>query len=148
MAIAIRTAARARTKRFDVLQTGVPGDLSLAYLAAMYDSRQAGSALDYSGYHTPRLDSLFDATRTARDGAEQRRAWLAVQRELAREAPAAWIYHSRGLVGMSARLRNVEMDLRGELATVSQWEVGDRRRSAVGRVEPHASIAAARPRAQ
>jgi peptide/nickel transport system substrate-binding protein len=121
---AFLTAAREKSKRFDVLQTGIPGDLSLAYLAAMYDSRQAGGALDYGGYHTPKLDSLFAAVRSAHDTAEVRRAWMAIQRELERETPAAWIYHSRGLVGMSSRLRNVHMDLRGELATVTQWEIG------------------------
>jgi peptide/nickel transport system substrate-binding protein len=123
---AFLAAARERRKRFDVLQTGIPGDLSLAYLAAMYDSRQAGGALDYGGYHTPKLDSLFAAVRSARDTADVRRSWLAVQAELAREVPAAWIYHSRGLVGMSARIRNVRMDLRGELTTVTQWEVDGR----------------------
>jgi peptide/nickel transport system substrate-binding protein len=122
---AFLTAAREKRKRFDVLQTGIPGDLSLAYLAAMYDSRQAGGALDYGGYHTPTLDSLFAAVRAARDTAGVRRTWLAIQRELEREAPAAWIYHSRGLVGMSARVRNVRMDLRGELATIARWEVGE-----------------------
>ena len=124
---AFLTAARERTKRFDVLQTGIPGDLSLAYLAAMYDSRQAGGALDYSGYHTPRLDSLFAAVRSARDAEAVRRGWLAIQAELRREAPAVWIYHARGLVGMSSRVRNVQMDLRGELATVAEWEVEERK---------------------
>ncbi|MFI5245939.1 MAG: peptide ABC transporter substrate-binding protein, partial [Gemmatimonadales bacterium] len=38
--------ARAEPKTFDLLLTGVPGDLSLAYLSAMYDGRQRGSALD------------------------------------------------------------------------------------------------------
>jgi peptide/nickel transport system substrate-binding protein len=133
---AFLAAAREKSKRFDVLQTGIPGDLSLAYLAAMYDSRQAGSALDYGGYHTAKLDSLFAAVRSARDTADVHRTWLAIQRELEREAPAAWIYHSRGLVGMSARIRNVRMDLRGELATVSQWEMApdaDQHRVAVSR---------------
>ncbi len=118
---AFLATARERAKRFDVLQTGIPGDLSLAYLSAMYDSRQAGSALDYAGYHTPRMDSLFAAVRTAGDTAQLRLGWLAIQSELASQAPAVWIYHSRGLVGMSSRLRNVRMDLRGELATVTEW---------------------------
>jgi ABC-type transport system substrate-binding protein len=120
---AFLTAAREQSKRFDVLQTGIPGDLSLAYLAAMYDSRQTGSALDYGGHHTPTLDSLFAAVRAARDTAGVRRAWLDIQRELEREAPATWIYHSRGLVGMSSRIQNVRMDLRGELATITQWQM-------------------------
>lgn len=115
------TEARAAQKRFDLLYTGIPGDLSLAWLGAMFDSRQAGGALDYAGYHTPRLDAAFQATRTAPDPAAMRAAWQAVQAELLREMPAVWIYHARGLQGVTTRLRNVRMDLRGELATVASW---------------------------
>jgi len=115
------TAARARTKQFDMLVAGVPGDLSLSYIGAMFDSRQAGGALDYADYHTPALDSLFVVIRAARTTEERRAAWLALQTQLARELPVAWIYHSRGLQGISSRLGNVRMDLRGELVTVSSW---------------------------
>lgn len=115
--------ARAPVKRFDMLVAGIPGDLSLAYVGAMFDSRQAGGALDYAGYHTPTLDSLFTAIRASRSSEAARDAWIALQAELARELPVAWIYHSRGLQGLSARLRNVRMDLRGELTTVADWEL-------------------------
>ena len=50
-------------------------------------------------------------------------AWLALQAALARELPVAWIYHSRGIQAISARLHGVRMDLRGELATVTRWSV-------------------------
>ena len=37
--------------------------------------------------------------------------------------PVAWIYHSRGFQGISARLKNVVMDLRGEMATLrGRWQ--------------------------
>ena len=113
--------ARATPKTFDLLLTGIPGDISLAYLTAMYDSHQRGSALDYADYHSPRLDSLFDRARVAptRDAAVL--AWHGVQEELAREMPAAWLYHSRGLQGIARRMQNVRMDLRGELASLTQW---------------------------
>jgi peptide/nickel transport system substrate-binding protein len=124
--------ARATPKQFDLLVTGIPGDLSLAYLAGMYDSRLAGGALDYGGYHTPRLDALLQAAREASDPAAQRDAWHAVQRELARELPAAWLYHSRGVQGASRRLTGVTMDLRGELVTVARWGVDGRQPSALG----------------
>ena len=124
-------AARAGPAAFDALVTGIPGDPSLAYLAAMYDSRLAGGALDYAGFHTPRLDSLFGAARAAADEGDRRLAWQAVQRELAREAPAAWLYHSRGVQGLSRRLRGVTMDLRGELATVTRWTTEPIRRAAL-----------------
>jgi len=115
--------ARAQQKQFDVLVAGIPGDLSLSYVGAMFDSRQAGGALDYAGYHTRALDSLFTIAREARTMGQTRAAWLAIQADLAREAPVAWIYHSRGLQGISARLPNVRMDLRGELTTVTSWNV-------------------------
>jgi peptide/nickel transport system substrate-binding protein len=115
--------ARARDKRFDAILTGVPGDLSLGYLSSMFDSRLAGGALDYAGFHTARLDALLARARAGAGDAERRDAWHDVQRELAREMPVAWIYHARGLQGMSRRLQGVRMDLRGELATVAQWRI-------------------------
>ena len=116
--------ARAPQKRFDMLVTGIPGDLSLSHIDAMFDSRQAGGALDYASYHTPVLDSLFVAAREAHSRDEARAAWLAIQLHLAHDLPVAWIYHSRGIQGISARLHNVRMDLRGELATVANWSIG------------------------
>lgn len=113
--------ARATTKTFDALLTGIPGDVSLAYLGAMFDSRQAGGALDYGDFHAPALDALFDAARSATTDAARRSAWWAVQRALESEEPVAWVYHSRGVQGVSARLRGLRMDLRGELVTVHDW---------------------------
>ena len=113
--------ARATPKRFDALVTGIPGDLSLGYLAAMFDSRQAGGALDYAAFHTPRLDALLAATRAAGDDEALAAAWAEVQRELAREVPVVWLYHARGVQGVARRLSGVRMDLRGELVTVAAW---------------------------
>jgi peptide/nickel transport system substrate-binding protein len=113
--------ARAKEKSFDMLITGVPGDLSLAYLRAMFESSQRGGALDYSDFHAPSLDILFATARNARTDVESRAAWTAVQRELARMVPVAWLYHARGLQGVSARMRNVTMDLRGELVSIARW---------------------------
>ena len=115
--------ARSPEKSFDMLITGIPGDLSLAYIGAMFDSRQAGGALDYASFHTPLLDSLFLRAQGAAAFNERRSAWAAIQHALAAEDAIVWIYHSRGLQGISARLRNVTMDLRGELPTIAQWEV-------------------------
>ncbi|MEP7065420.1 MAG: peptide ABC transporter substrate-binding protein [Gemmatimonadota bacterium] len=113
-------AARASPRAFDALYTGIPGDLSLSYLSAMFDTRFAGGALDYAGFHEPRLDSLLLAARAAPD-ADARTRWSDVQRELDDSTPVAWIYHARGIQGASRRLHAVTMDLRGELATVAIW---------------------------
>jgi peptide/nickel transport system substrate-binding protein len=121
--------ARAEQKSFDMLITGIPGDLSLSYIRAMFESNQRHGSLDYADYHTPQLDALFVRVRAARTPQELRAAWRDVQLELAREVPVSWLYHSRGLQGVSARMRNVRMDLRGELATVASWTTDGTTRS-------------------
>lgn len=127
---AFLTEARAARPRFDMLFTGIPGDVSLSYLAAMYDGRQAGGALDYGRFHTPALDARFTRVRAATTDEEMRRALLAVQELLRDEQPAAWVYHARGVQGVSARLAGVVMDLRGEMATVTSWHVPGTARAA------------------
>ncbi|MDA1080936.1 MAG: peptide ABC transporter substrate-binding protein [Gemmatimonadetes bacterium] len=122
---AFLTRARAAPKAFDALVTGVPGDLSLSSLGAMYDSRQRGGALDYGDYHTPELDALFGVARRAAAN-DLPDAWRAIQTVLARDVPAVWIYHSRGLQGVSRNIENVTFDLRGELESIARWRVTPR----------------------
>jgi peptide/nickel transport system substrate-binding protein len=122
---AFLTDARAADKKFDALVTGVPGDVSLAFLASMFETRQRGGALDYAGFHAPSLDTLFVRARDARDDSSRIDAWRRVQQMLTDSMPVAWIYHSRGVQGVARRLKNVSMDLRGELVTLSEWQIGD-----------------------
>ena len=120
--------ARAVPRRYDLLLTGIPGDLALSHIVAMYDGSLRGGALDYADFHTARLDSLFREVRTAGSPAALHEAWDDIQQELDREMPAAWIYHSRGIQGVARRLANVTMDLRGELPTVARWTTGGEHR--------------------
>ena len=117
------TEARAAHKRFDLLVAGVLGDVSLSFMSAMFESSQRGGALDYADFHHPALDSLLAHARAAPAGVARDEAWRAVQRLLADSMPVAWIYHSRGVQGVSARLRNVEMDLRGEMVSLARWQL-------------------------
>jgi peptide/nickel transport system substrate-binding protein len=73
----------------------------------------------------PALDSAFTRAARAPTADARRAAWHDVQRVLADSAPAAWLYHARGVQGVARRLRGVTMDLRGELATVHGWWVAD-----------------------
>jgi ABC-type transport system substrate-binding protein len=115
--------ARSAEKPFDALVTGIPGDVSLSHLASMFASTQAGGALDYAGFHRPALDSLFAEARAAVTLADERAAWLEIQRYLAAEAPVVWLYHARGVQGKRRRLTGVTMDLRGELVTLVSWSL-------------------------
>jgi peptide/nickel transport system substrate-binding protein len=118
---AFLTTMRASPKTFDAAITGVSGDVSLAYLAAMYEGAQRGGSLDYAAYHNASLDAAFAATRSATTDAQRRDAWHAVQKQLTDSLPMIWVYHSRGVQGISARLGGVKMDLRGELVSLASW---------------------------
>lgn len=113
--------ARAEPRAFDVLLTGIPGDLALSHVAAMFGSAQRGGALDYAAFHTARLDALLAAAAQASTTSGVAASWRAVAAELARESPVAWLYHSRGVQGARRALLGVEMDLRGELVTLTRW---------------------------
>lgn len=118
---AFLAAARAPRKGYDLLIAGIPGDLALSHLTAMFATGAAGGALDYAGFHRPALDSAFARAGAATSEAERAAAWRDAQRVLAAESPVAWLYHARGVQGVARSLGGVTMDLRGELATVARW---------------------------
>jgi len=129
---------RAEKKEFDAAYVGVPGDLALGHIVAMFQSAQRGGALDYTGFHSPALDAALASARGAASGESATRAWQSVDSILRVESPAAWIYHSRGVQGRSRKLHNVVMDLRGELTSIARWTRDDRA------VAPSAARASAR----
>ncbi len=120
---AFLTSARATSKTYDMLVAGIPGDLALSYVNAMFSGAQKSSTLDYTGFHSPGLDSLLDRAALAPEGAARVAAWRDVQFALDSLAPATWLYHSRGVQGLSKRVLGAEMDLRGELVTLHDWRL-------------------------
>jgi peptide/nickel transport system substrate-binding protein len=80
---------------FQAALLGTPGDLDLGYLAPL-------AAL--TGLPAPASPE-------------------ALQRFFADSAAVAFLYHSRGVSGRNRRMGGVQMDLRGELATLTRWTV-------------------------
>lgn len=114
------TTVRASDKRFDLALTGIPGDIALGHLDAMFSSAQRGGALDYSGFHAVELDRAIATARQA-TADEAPAAWHRVDDLLALHQPVVWLYHARGVQGRARRLHHVTMDVRGELVSVSRW---------------------------
>ncbi len=81
---------------FDAAVLGIPGDLGLGYLAPL---------AELAGLRAPADPA-------------------AAQRLLSDSVAVAFLYHGRGLQGLSRRLTGVRMDQRGELPTVARWSTG------------------------
>ena len=121
---AFLATAQSPERDFDALVTGIPGDFSLGHVAAMFESTDPGP-LAYPGYRSVDLDLALQVAREAATESEVRSAWHEVQRILARDYPCTWLYHARGLQGANRRISNAEIDLRGELAGIARWRLGD-----------------------
>ena len=106
--------AQGGTRDYDALVVGITGDLALGYLDALFDSRRRGEPLQYAQYADPAVDRALDAGDLA-----------TVQRLVARDVPLTFLYHARGVQGVSDRLAGVRMDLRGELATLTDWRIAE-----------------------
>jgi peptide/nickel transport system substrate-binding protein len=120
--------AQGSDRDFDALVTLIPGDLSLGHVGALFGSAPPGP-LAYAGYRNPQFDAALERASRATTSRVLRDAWRDAQRILAADHPTTWLYHARGLQGAAARIADVEVDLRGELASVARW----RPRSGSGR---------------
>jgi peptide/nickel transport system substrate-binding protein len=116
---AFLAAAQGPARDYDALVTGISGDLDLGYLRALFDSRRRAEPLQYAQYASAAVDRALDAGDFA-----------TVQRIVARDLPITFLYHARGVQGVSRRLEDVRMDLRGELATLERWHLNPAWRAA------------------
>jgi peptide/nickel transport system substrate-binding protein len=82
---------------FQAAVVGTPGDLGLGYLDPL--ARLSGLSVPRVGQPAELLPFFQEAI------------------------PVAFLYHARGVQGVSRRLEGVQLGLRGELATVSQWSI-------------------------
>ena len=116
--------AQGPERDFDALVTGIPGDLSLGHVAALFGGDDPGP-LAYSGYRSARFDAAMTRVRRAETAVGLERAWRDAQQILARDLPVTWLYHARGVQGANRRVRGVKLDLRGELAGLAAWSTGE-----------------------
>lgn len=114
--------AQADDRDFDALVTGIPGDLSLSHVAAMFGGRDPGP-LAYPGYRNVRFDELIEAAGQADSEHALKQAWQEALQVLNHDLPTTWLYHARGLQGVNRRIENTGIDFRGELAGISRWRI-------------------------
>ena len=118
---ALLAAARATSGAHCAIYTGVAGDPSRSQLAALFDPASRGGALDLGANRPSSLATLFAQLRTTVDSNTRHAIWRDLFTILADSAPATPIFHSRGVQGLTDRLQNVTIDLRGELFSAARW---------------------------
>jgi peptide/nickel transport system substrate-binding protein len=123
---ALLTAARGGTGTHCLVYSGVVGDATRGQIAALFDPRSAGGALDLGAARPRNMTAAFASFRAAATPAARDSAWQVVERLLNDSLPAVAVFHSRGVQGATRRLQNVTIDLRGELFSAPQWLLSPR----------------------
>lgn len=80
---------------FSAAVMGIPGDPGLGFLQAVGDLTGVAMPADP----------------------------IAAQQVFAERLPVVWLYHARGVQGMNERVQGVQMDVRGELPTITAWHI-------------------------
>jgi peptide/nickel transport system substrate-binding protein len=114
--------AQGANRDFDALVTLIPGDLSLGYVATMFEGVTPGP-LAYPGLRSAEFDAALGAAQDAASQEKLAAAWARAQRILAAAHPTTWLYHARGLQGVNRRVLASPPDLRGELANITEWRI-------------------------
>jgi peptide/nickel transport system substrate-binding protein len=87
-------------------------------------SRHRGGARQWTGFNSPRLDTLLDALATEPDPDAAAPLWREYQHALTAESPLVILFYALGINGAHGRLRGLSNDdARGPIGTVGQWWV-------------------------
>lgn len=109
-------------RRFDAVMLSLEVDMR-PNLRDFFHSEGSSGPFHLSGYSNPELDAAIDSLATEVDRERERGHWLRAQELLARDQPWTFLYYFPNLAGVSGRLRDVEMDVRGRLVNVADWWV-------------------------
>jgi peptide/nickel transport system substrate-binding protein len=87
-------------------------------------SRHRGGARQWTGFNSPRLDSLLDQLATEADPRAATSLWREYQHALTDESPIIFLFYAVGINGVHERLRGLpDNDPRGTIATIGRWWV-------------------------
>ncbi len=109
-----------RERKFDAVVMGWVDNLRKDDSNLLH-SRNLNGPFQTAGYTNPRADHLLDTLALIVNRDQARPVWSEYQVLIAQDVPATVLYYPNGLLGVGQRLQGVEMDVRGELATVSRW---------------------------
>lgn len=89
----------------------------------LFHSDGFDEAFAFSGTRSPELDRLLEELRVTADRADAAPLWVEYQRVITQEQPFTYFYFPDRINGINARVRNVEMDTRGEWVNLRRWYI-------------------------
>lgn len=95
-------------------------------------SKNLDKPYQYVGYSNRRVDQLLDTLAVMTDHQAAAPLWKEYQHLLVQQAPYTVLYLPERLNGVARRLNGVEMDIRGEFPSVTQWWIAPSDRRAGG----------------
>jgi peptide/nickel transport system substrate-binding protein len=87
----------------------------------LFHSERIDQPFAWSGTRNPEIDRLLEALSLTVDREEAKRLWDEYQKVIVEEQPYTYFYFPDRLDGVNRRLRDVEMDVRGEWLNIEEW---------------------------
>jgi peptide/nickel transport system substrate-binding protein len=87
----------------------------------LFHSRWRDGARFWTGYSSPRLDTVLDSLAITTDPQRSALLWREYQEIMVADAPLLVLYYAVGLNAARDRLRGVTADARGPVASIQQW---------------------------
>jgi peptide/nickel transport system substrate-binding protein len=89
-------------------------------------SRHRGSARQWTGFNSPRLDALLDSLAVTIDADRADAMWRRYQHLIVEESPLIVLFYAAGINGVRSRLDGVpDDDPRGPVATIGRWWISE-----------------------
>ncbi|HET9949957.1 MAG TPA: ABC transporter substrate-binding protein [Longimicrobiales bacterium] len=89
----------------------------------LFHSSRIDDPYALAGTSNPEIDRLLEEIAAATDREEAKALWLEYQALLIQEQPYMYFYFPERLAGVNRRLRNVQMDARGEWVNIKDWYI-------------------------
>lgn len=114
--------AGTRTRDFDAAIGNWTDNLLRKDDSQLLHSRNRGGARQWTGFNSPRVDSLLDSLAVTLDAGRSDELWRRYQSEIAAESPIIVLFYAVGINGVRMRLQGMpEHDPRGPIASVARW---------------------------
>jgi peptide/nickel transport system substrate-binding protein len=117
-----RETPSGRVREFDAAIGNWTDNLLRKDDSQLLHSRHRTGARQWTGFNSPRLDTLLDALAAEGDPGAAARLWREYQHALTDESPLIFLFYALGINGVHERLRGLpDDDPRGPLGTIGRW---------------------------